>query len=87
MAYYKPIEQQLAMKIQNNAPCPCGKLFEYEAPGKTKVVRDDGLPIMVRNKYKHCCKGKQLFFSSEERKQEAEFHILQREKENNKTDV
>lgn len=60
MAYYKPIEQQLAIKIQNNASCPCGS----------------------KNKYKRCCKGKQLFFSSEERKQEAEFHILQREKQN-----
>ena len=59
MAYYKPIEQQLAMKIQNNASCPCKS-------GK---------------KYKHCCKGVQLFFSSEKRKQEAEYHILQREEQ------
>lgn len=77
MKYYKPLEEQLAYKVQNNAPCPCGKTTEalHYVKGKTEPMK-----AKVRTKYKKCCKGKALFFKTEEDKQHAEYHILEREK-------
>ena len=38
MAYYKPIEQQLAIKIQNNATCPCKSKIKYKKCCKGKQL-------------------------------------------------
>jgi hypothetical protein len=69
MRYQKTIAEELAIKVRNNEPCPCGATRTREVfINGEKEPKLIGIPV----KYKHCCKGKQLFFRTEADRKEAE---------------
>jgi len=67
--YKQTLTEALAIKPNNNEPCPCGatRTMEVFVEGseEPKLV---GVPI----KYKKCCKGKAFFYKNEQDRKYAE---------------